>query len=246
MLSTVSLSKSFYDQGRGDIFALADLSVQFPIGITALVGANGSGKTTLLRVLAGLMKPDSGSLTWAGETIDQTSVSWRSTIGFCTLSTKPPSRMRVREYLLFIARMHRIPEPHERVREVMERLDISKFSDSFGDRLSTGQIQRCILAVAIIHEPKVLLLDELTTGLDIIARNDILNLVTKAGLDHRVVVFATHHPMEIERIAHRIVALRAGSVVIDAPVSVLGKGTDLEDSMISIVNGSCDPIIRPL
>jgi ABC-type multidrug transport system ATPase subunit len=237
MLSLHGVSKGFCDAGRGVVPALDGCTVSFAPGVTALIGANGAGKTTLLRVLAGLMTPDAGEIRYQGVTMPTGRVDWRRRIGFCTLSTKPPGRLTVTEYLRYLAVMHHLPEPERTADTVMQDLGITEFAQSFGDRLSTGQAQRCTLAAAMIHSPPILLLDELTTGLDLVARTDVITIVRRAADAGRIILFATHHPMEIDQLASRVVALRKGAVVVDSPVDDLGHGRDLEAAMLAAITG---------
>ena len=179
----------------GAVHALAgaDLDVR-PGAVTALVGPNGSGKTTLLLVLAGLLTPDAGTVTVAGLDPVTQGPAARAVTGWMPDAFGTCDSLTAREVLATFADAYRIPPPvaRDRVSLLLETVHLSEYADRPASVLSRGQKQRLGLARALVHDPRVLLLDEPAAGLDPRSRVDLRLLVRRLADEGRTVLISSH------------------------------------------------------
>src|SRR2546421_421501 len=197
--------------GGGRVVALDDVTFSLQGGQTlAIFGPNGAGKTTLLKVLAGLIRPDAGRATVAGG---------RGAIGWIGHQSHLYDHLTVRENLLFWAALYRVPAASraQRAAEVMRRVGIAQHAERPVWVLSRGLVQRAAIARALIHEPRVLLLDEPFTGLDLAAAAEFRALLSQLRGAGRVVVLATHNVGEGAELATDVAFQRRGRFVYLAP-----------------------------
>ncbi len=176
----------------------------------ALLGANGAGKTTLLRVLAGLAEPDGGQVLIDGQDMLHDAPQAQRAIGFVTHQPYLYDDLTVMENLLFFARMYSVKQRQERARVLLERMGLLKRANERASALSRGQSQRLALARALLHSPRLLLLDEPDTGLDeegITLLETILNEQTHNG---GAVLFTTHQLEHALQWSDSIGLLRGG------------------------------------
>src|SRR6266550_4987881 len=241
MLSAEGLRHAF-GSGRGEgggggrVVALDDVTFTLQAGQTlAIFGPNGAGKTTLLKVLAGLIRPDAGRATVAGG---------RGAIGWIGHQSHLYAHLTVRENLLFWAALYRVPAASRahRAAEVMQRLGIAEHARRPVRALSRGLAQRAAIARALIHEPRVLLLDEPFTGLDLAAAAEFRALLSQlrggvAPGGGRVVVLATHNVDEGVELATDVAFQRRGRFVHFAPRA--GRGSsDIAEAYRRAVGGT--------
>jgi len=183
--------------------------------IFGLIGRNGAGKTTLVECLATLRRPDAGDVRVLGLDPLRDGRLLRSRIGVQLQRATLPDRLKVREALDLFASFYpkRRPWSH-----LLARLGLAESADvAFGD-LSGGQKQRAFVALALVHEPEVVLLDELTTGLDPQARREIWELVRGIREGGATVLLTTHFMEEAERLCDRVAVIHRGRIVaLDAP-----------------------------
>jgi heme ABC exporter ATP-binding subunit CcmA len=161
-LEIIKLKKSY---GLKPVLRGVDLAVEQGQRV-ALLGANGAGKTTMLRILAGLAEPDAGQVRIAGQDMLHAAPAARRAVGFVTHQPYLYDDLTVMENLLFFARMYGVKQRHERARALLERMGLLKRASERAGALSRGQSQRLALARALLHSPRLLLLDEPDTGLD--------------------------------------------------------------------------------
>ena len=208
MLSVDGLRHAF---GGGQMVALDDVSFSLTAGQTLVVfGPNGAGKTTLLKVVAGLIRPQAGSVRVAGG---------RRSIGWIGHQSHLYGHLTVRENLLFWASLYGVPAARRgpRTREVLERLGIADRAEQPVESLSRGLVQRAAIAKALIHDPSVLLLDEPFTGLDLAAAAEFRALLGELHGAGRVLVLATHNVDEGVELATHVAFQRRGRFVHFAP-----------------------------
>jgi ABC-2 type transport system ATP-binding protein len=211
-----SIAKSY-----GERAALRPLTTALHPGVTAVIGRNGAGKSTLIEILASTLRPDSGRLSVAGDVVDGKASmrAYRRRLGWVPQSAAVPHSRTLRQYLAYVAWLKEVPRP-SRASAVEQAAAVVGLVDRLDSRVSTlsgGMLRRATLAQALVNDPRVLLLDEPTVGLDPAQRDRFCALV--AGLADPVVVFATHLMEDVVGTASRLIVLDKGSVVFDGPVT---------------------------
>jgi ABC-type multidrug transport system ATPase subunit len=206
------LCKSF-----GKLRVVDGLNLKVPQGeICGFLGGNGSGKTTTIRMLCGLLTPDAGEGTCLGLDIMREAEQVRLQVGYMTQRFSFYGDLTVEENLDFVARLYQMPGRREAVREVIERMEMADRVHQLAGQLSGGWKQRMALAAAVLHKPRLLLLDEPTAGVDARARRAFWDLISDMALDGMTVLVSTHYMDEAER-CHRVVYLSGGKLVVQGP-----------------------------
>jgi sulfate transport system ATP-binding protein len=199
----------------GDFVALDDVSIEVRDGsLTAILGPSGSGKSTLLRVIAGLEEPDSGRVLISGEDMTRVPVQNRN-VGFCFQHYAAFKHMTVRDNVAFGLQIRKRPkkEIEDRVRELLELVQLGGYIDRYPSQLSGGQRQRMALARALAVEPKVLLLDEPFGALDARVRTELRQWLRRLHDEvHVTTIFVTHDQEEAMDVAEQIVVMNEGRV----------------------------------
>jgi ABC-type multidrug transport system ATPase subunit len=209
--------------------ALQGISLQAKEGeALALLGANGAGKTTLLRILATLLLPSRGTASLAGHNVTEAPAAVRRQIGYHAGSDLGfHARLTGRQNLLFFGRLHHLSDEFlgKHIRELAERLGLQNSLDLQARTLSSGTIQRLSLLRALLHQPKVLLLDEPTRSLDAIAAAEFRQFLKTEVLGRQgtTLLFASHTTQEIELLANRVAVLAEGRLLAyDTPAALRG------------------------
>jgi ABC-2 type transport system ATP-binding protein len=198
----------------GPVLALANADLEVPRGtITGLLGPNGAGKTTMLRILLGLIAPDAGRVEVLGRDPIQEGTAVRAACGAVFEHDGLYERLSGRENLEFHARIRRLPDRAERVREGLARADLEAHGERPAGDYSRGMRRRLAMARALLHEPALLLLDEPSAGLDPRARAVMHDQLAGLAAAGRTIVLATHDLAEAESLCSAIVVLHAGRVV---------------------------------
>jgi ABC-2 type transport system ATP-binding protein len=216
----------------GEVEAVRDLSFSVAPGeVVGFLGPNGAGKTTTMRILTGFVPPSDGRVSIAGHDVFDEPIAARSAIGY--LPETPPlyPEMKVRAYLEFVAAIKDVPRAQRReaVDRVLERCGLTGVAGRVSGKLSKGFRQRVGLAQAIVHEPRVLVLDEPTVGLDPIQIREIRDLIGslaspgEAGV-RQTVILSTHILNEVEAICQRVIMLNKGRMALDQPLAELTSG----------------------
>ena len=216
MLKVEHLRKVFYDREKKDFAAVKDLSFECKGGeILGLLGMNGAGKTTSLRMLSTMIKPTSGSGSLGGFDLVEQAGEVRRRIGFLSGSTGLYKKLTARETLNYFGQLNNLSKDQlkESVSSLVELLGMSDFIDRKCEKLSTGQKQKVNICRTIIHNPDVLILDEATTGLDVVAAQAIISFIRHIRDQGKAVVFSTHHMDEVEELCQRVVILHQGAVL---------------------------------
>jgi ABC-2 type transport system ATP-binding protein len=202
------LSKSF-----GAVRAVNHVSIQIEQGhITGFLGPNGSGKTTTLRMLCGLLTPDSGSGQVLGLEFPREAAAIKRQTGYMTQRFSLYEDLTIEENLTFIARVYSLDRVSARVDEALEKLGLTHRRKQLAGQLSGGWKQRLALAAAVMHEPKLLLLDEPTAGVDPQARRDFWDEIHRLADDGMTVLVSTHYMDEAER-CHEIAYIFNGDLI---------------------------------
>lgn len=206
------LSKSYQKNKRP---ALADFNYSFSDGIYGLLGPNGAGKSTLMNMIVGNLKPDCGSIRYEGQEILSLGRMYRKIIGFMPQQQQLYEQFTVKRFLFYFAALKNLDQATA-VRRITELLRLVSLSDVAGKRLnalSGGMKQRVLFCVALLSDPKVLILDEPTAGLDPKERMNIRNYLSEIASD-KTIILATHVISDIEQIAKETIFLRDGETVL--------------------------------
>ena len=190
----------------------------------ALLGANGAGKTTLLRILAGLVKPSAGCVCVGGLDIERDAQQLRRVVGFVAHQPYLYDELTALENLLFFGRMYTVKQARERASELLQRVGLAKRAGERVAALSRGQVQRLALARALLHSPRLLLLDEPDTGLDE-QGNELLEALLHEHVERGgTTLFTTHNLDRALKLSDRIGMLAGGRVVYQQETGGLELG----------------------
>jgi ABC-type multidrug transport system ATPase subunit len=184
----------------GPLKAVDSVSLQIRAGtVYGLVGPNGSGKTTLIRLLCGLLKPTSGAATVLGYDVGREAERIRQTVGYMSQRFVLYPDLTVRENLSFFAKIHRLPDPERRWKEIVEALGLGPHLNKPAGALSGGWKQRLALGTTILHRPPLMFLDEPTAGIDPVARRELWDLLFDLAAQGSNIVLTTQYMDEVER-----------------------------------------------
>jgi sodium transport system ATP-binding protein len=235
-----ALSKIF-----GTTAAVAELSFEVAAGeIFGLLGPNGAGKTTTLRILAGILLPTHGQVRIAGLDVAADPLAVRQRLGFLTNTTGLYPRLTGRELLRYFGRLHGLDRDATaaRIAALADALDLRTFFDRRCEALSTGERQRLSIARAVLHDPHVLILDEPTAGLDVLASRFLRDFVRAERDRGKAVVFSTHYLAEAELLCDRIGLLHRGRLLTAGTPAALraaaGDAPSMEEAFLRLVGAS--------
>ncbi len=223
-LKIKNLTKKF-----GEQVALSNININIEKNeIIGLLGANGAGKSTLMKSIVGGLKIDSGEISFNNKDITTNEVETKSKIGFLPENNPLYLDMFVKEYLQFVANIHKIP--YENVEKVINLVGLTPEKSKKIKQLSKGYKQRVGLAQAIVHRPYLLILDEPTNGLDPNQIVEIRNLIKEIGQE-KTIIISTHIMQEVEALCSRVILIHKGNIIQDCPIDVFkGKFQNLEDA----------------
>jgi ABC-2 type transport system ATP-binding protein len=182
--------------------------------IVGFLGPNGAGKSTTMKMITGFIPPSEGEIYVCGKLVSLDSIETRKHIGYLPENNPLYLDMYVKEYLEFVAKIYKLPNPRERVKEMISLVGLEVEQNKKIEMLSKGYRQRVGLAQAIIHNPDVLILDEPTSGLDPNQLVEIRDLIKKIGKE-KTVMLSTHILQEVEAICDRVIIIRQGKLVAD-------------------------------
>jgi ribosome-dependent ATPase len=211
--------------------------------IFGFLGSNGCGKSTTMKMLTGLLPPTEGSATLFGNSVEAGSMEVRNNLGYMTQAFSLYGELTVRQNLVLHARLYHLPpeKAKARIAELIERFGLGAHLDALAEDLPMGLKQRLSLAVAVLHDPQMLILDEPTSGVDPVARDSFWELLVDLSRKQGVTIFVTTHFMNEGMRCDRISLMNAGKVLAcDAPQKLIeGRGTaSLEDAFIAYMEDS--------
>ena len=231
-------------QRFGSFTAVDHVSMKIERGeIFGFLGSNGCGKSTTMKMLTGLLPPTEGTATVFGKSVEAGSIEVRRNLGYMTQAFSLYGELTVRENLALDARLFHIPpdKAKARIAELVERFGLGPYLDALSDSLPMGMRQRLSLAVAVLHDPMLLILDEPTSGVDPVARDSFWELLADLSRKQGVTIFVTTHFMNEGMRCDRISLMNAGKVLAcDAPQKLIdGRGArNLEEAFIGYMEDS--------
>jgi len=214
----MSISISNLSKKYGNQTVLSNINIEIGEGeVVGFLGPNGAGKTTTMKILAGALGYETGSVRICGMEVAENQLKTSSLVGYLPEQNPQYAEMYVKEYLLFVAETYKLgKEKEQRVNELIDKVGLRpEFHKKIG-QLSKGYRQRVGLAQALIPNPKVLILDEPTTGLDPNQLEEIRSLIREIGKD-KTVLLSTHIMQEIKAICNRVIVINKGEIVADYP-----------------------------
>jgi ABC-2 type transport system ATP-binding protein len=224
-MSRVKLENVHKSYGNQKV--LDDVSFEINKGeIVGLLGPNGAGKSTLMKIITGYIKADEGKVTILDKEISQNPVALKKHIGYLPEHNPLYLDMYVKEYLEFLADLHKIDK--KKITDIIQLVELQNESHKKIKELSKGYRQRVGLAAALLHDPKVLILDEPTTGLDPNQLVSIRNLIKEIGKT-KTVLLSTHIMQEVEAICDRVIIINKGQIVADDDIKNLTKEKTLTE-----------------
>jgi sodium transport system ATP-binding protein len=240
-VSARDLSKDYVDSTGSVVHACRSLTFEAHADqVFGILGTNGAGKTTTLRMLSTVLRPSGGDALVSGHSVAREPDMVRKEIGFLSSDTGVYGRLTAREMMEYFGRLHGLSEArvHQRVTEIAVILDMTSFLDRRCDKLSTGQKQRVNIARTIIHDPSVLIFDEPTAGLDILAASQIVRFIRDSRNMGKCVILSTHIMREAERLCDRLIILHQGRIRAEGTVEDLRRRFghhDLEDVFLEAI-----------
>lgn len=236
ILSVKNLTKEFknfravdevsFDVGEGEIFGL--------------LGPNGAGKTTIIRTVATVLAPTSGTAEVLGFDIIENPEEVRKNIGVLTTDIGVYERFSGRENLRYFGELYGLSKNvlEERINELADLLEMQDFIDRRAGKYSTGMKQKLAIARSVIHDPKIIIFDEPTAGLDVLASQTVLDFMRQSKKPGGCVIFSTHQMHDAEKLCDRVVIIHKGKLIATDTVEALknkaGAG-DLEDVFMKLV-----------
>jgi ribosome-dependent ATPase len=234
----------------GSFVAVDSVTLSIARGeIFGFLGSNGCGKSTTMKMLTGLLPPTEGSATLFGSSVEAGSMEVRRKLGYMTQSFSLYGEMTIRQNLVLHARLYHLDteKSRRRIAELVERFGLGAHIDALAESLPMGLRQRLSLAVAVLHEPQILILDEPTSGVDPIARDSFWELLIDLSRHQGVTIFVTTHFMNEGMRCDRISLMNAGKVLAcDAPQKLIeARGTQsLESAFIAYMEDSIADVAR--
>ena len=207
--------------------------------VLGLLGPNGAGKTTTLRMLSTALQPDQGEIVINGVNVLQKPNVARQKIGFLSGTTGLYGRLTGRENIAYFGRLHGMSEAQlsERIDTLADLLDLHEYLDRRSENFSTGMKQKTNIARAVVHSPEVVILDEPTTGLDIMAAQTVLDFIRGLKEQGTPVIFSTHHLEEVAELCDRVAVIDQGLTRFNDTIDVFsGLAQSLSGSFLSTIN----------
>ncbi len=235
MISVRGINKHF-----GEVRAVSDVSFEARDNrVTALLGPNGAGKSTTLRVLSGVLRPDSGTATINGFNVVESPLEVRRSIGVMPHDSGIYTRLTARENIRYFGELQGMTRSRldERIESLLDHLDMRSFADRRTEGFSQGQKVKVALARALINDPKHVLLDEPTNGLDVMATRSLREIILGLKAAGCCVLFSSHIMQEVANLCDDVVIIAGGSVQFEGSLEGLrekAQTADLEDAFIAL------------
>ena len=247
MIKVDNLKKKFvkYKNKKEKEEFYADNGITFEANegeIIGILGPNGAGKTTLLRMIAGILEPTEGTIEFDGLNYKNNEIEIKQNIAYLSGNTKLYDTLSTYELLKMCSDIYNIPneKAEKRIKEISKILEMDNFLYNKIGNLSTGQTQKVNLARCLVHDPKYYILDEATTGLDIISSQIILDFIKKERENKKTILYSTHYMEEAENICDRVIMINKGIVINSGTPDKIKKDTNttnLRDAFFTMIGG---------
>jgi sodium transport system ATP-binding protein len=243
LLEVKNLSKKFSGK-KGEVEAVSNVTFSADKGeIFGLLGPNGAGKTTTIRLIATVLKPTGGTVVVDGFDVEKNSEGVRRNIGVLTTDIGLYDRFSARENLRYFGELYGMSgqKLEDRINELLDILEMKDFADRRAGKFSTGMKQKVAIARSIIHDPEVIIFDEPTAGLDVLASQTVVRFMQKARAMGRLVILSTHEMYDAEKLCSRVGIIYRGKMEYLGTVDDIKSKTgtqSLEDAFLKIINDS--------
>ncbi|MDN5360832.1 MAG: sodium transport system ATP-binding protein [Thermotogaceae bacterium] len=233
--------KKQQDGNKSTVTALDHVSFEVKKGrIFGLLGPNGAGKTTALRILSTLIRPTEGNVDVLGLDTIRDSQQIRQNLGFLSSDMNLSGNLSARDFLLFFGRLNHIEESQlkSRVEELSKYLEMNQFMDRRVSTYSTGMKQKTLIAIALIHEPDIVIFDEPTNGLDIMTSRIVLNYLRDLKARGKTIILSTHIMSVAQKMCDDMVIINKGKIIAEGTVEDILEKTqkeDLEDAFFELM-----------
>ncbi len=250
MLKVKNLKKKFirWNEKKQKQEFYADNGISFTAKegeIVGILGPNGAGKTTLLRMIAGILEPTEGTIDFDGLNYQENEIEIKKSIAYLSGNTKIYNTLSTYELLMMCCDFYDVPsEVREgRIKEISKTLGMEEFLYNKIERLSTGQTQKVNIARCMVHDPKYYILDEATSGLDIISSQIILDFIKGEKKKGKTILYSTHYMEEAENICDNVIMVNKGVVIKEGTpeqIRKTTKTTNLRDAFFALIGGVSD------
>lgn len=247
MIEIKNIKKKFIKQKSKkesiEFYAVNDISLKATDGkIIGILGPNGAGKTTLLRIIAGIMEPTEGTVNYDKLNFKDNEIEIKSNLAYLSGNTKIYDSISAYELLKMCLEYYEYPKDkiEARIKEIASTLNLESFLYNRISNLSTGQTQRVNIARCLVHEPKYYILDEATSGLDIMSSEIILNFMKGERDKGKTVLYSTHYMEEAENICDEVIMINKGHIIKEgSPESIKKdtKTTNLRAAFFALIGG---------
>lgn len=238
---TKNFTKTTKQKQTESFTAIDNISFEAKEGkILGILGPNGAGKTTLLRTIAGIMEPSSGSISIDNQNYQENEVEIKKKIAYLSGNTKIYGSISPYELLKMCANIYDVPlkDTENRIKEIANILKMNNFLHNRIEKLSTGQTQRVNIARCLIHNPQYYILDEATSGLDIITSQIILDFIKEERKKGKTILYSTHYMEEAENICDEIIMINKGKILTTGTpeeIKKKTKTTNLRDAFFTLI-----------
>lgn len=247
MLTVKNIKKKFIklekNNKKTEIYANNGISFTAKEGmILGILGPNGAGKTTLLRIVAGIIEPTEGTVDYDSLIFKDNEIEIKKNLAYLSGNTKIYNTVSAYELLKMCAEIYGVQKTQikKRIEEISKKLEMDSFLYNRISSLSTGQTQRVNIARCLIHDPKYYILDEATSGLDIISGQIILDFIKEEKKRGKIILYSTHYMEEAENICDYVLMINKGVLVKEGTPDQIKKDTkttNLRDAFFSIIGG---------
>lgn len=248
MIKVEKVSKKFIKnkskREKEEFYADKDISFEAKDGeIIGILGPNGAGKTTLLRMISGILEPTEGTIDFDDLNYKKNELEIKRSIAYLSGNTKLYDTLSTYELLKMCGEMYGVPKMkiEKRIEEITKILNLDGFIHNKIAKLSTGQTQRANIARCLMHDPKYYILDEATTGLDIISSQIILDFIKSEKKRGKTILYSTHYMEEAENICDSVIMINKGIIIetgTPKEIKERTKTTNLREAFFKIIGGT--------